>query len=67
MFAAVNNDAQKEVQVIVNNFQMNSQWIGNIPLIAFSIIAGPLSDVFGRKPLMIVPLIGYILSGVIRY
>ena len=41
---------------------MISQWIAYVPLIGFSIIAGALSDVFGRKPLMLIPLIGYLLG-----
>jgi PCFT/HCP family folate transporter-like MFS transporter 1/3 len=60
--SAENNDVQKDVQVLVNNFQMISQWIAYVPLIGFSIIAGALSDVFGRKPLILIPLIGYLLG-----
>ncbi len=41
---------------------MISQWIAYVPLIGFSVIAGALSDVFGRKPLMLIPLIGYLLG-----
>ena len=66
MFTAVNDEAQKEVQIYVNNFQMNSQWIASVPMIAFSIIAGSLSDVFGRKPLLLYPLVGYFLGSVIN-
>jgi hypothetical protein len=54
---AANDGIQQEVQIYANNFQMNSQWIGSVPMIAFSIIAGALSDVFGRKPLLLYPLI----------
>ena len=61
-FAAVNDQFQKEVQEYVNNFQMNSQWISNVPVVLFSIIAGALSDEFGRKPLMIFPMIGELLG-----
>jgi MFS family permease len=45
---------------------MNSQWIGSVPMIALSIIAGALSDVFGRKPLLLYPLIGYFLASLIN-
>ena len=45
---------------------MNSQWIASVPCIAFSIIAGALSDVFGRKPLMLYPLVGYFLASFIN-
>ena len=57
-FAAENNEIQKEVQGYVNNFQMNSQWISSVPCVFFSVIAGALSDEFGRKPLLLFPLIG---------
>ena len=43
---------------------MIGQWISSVPIIAFSIIAGALSDVFGRKPLILVPLIGDFLSAI---
>jgi MFS family permease len=58
------------VQEFVNDFQMNSQWIASVPIILFSIIAGALSDVFGRKPLIILPLIGNLVAiifGIINY
>jgi MFS family permease len=45
---------------------MNSQWIASVPLIAFTIIAGALSDVFGRKPLLLYPLAGYFLGSLIN-
>ncbi len=58
MVSADNNEIQKEVQGFVNNFQMKSQWISSVPCVLFSIIAGALSDEFGRKPLLLLPLIG---------
>jgi len=41
---------------------MIGQWISSVPIVAFSIIAGALSDVFGRKPLMILPMIGDLIG-----
>ena len=41
---------------------MISQWISNVPIVLFSIIAGALSDEFGRKPLMIWPMIGDLIA-----
>jgi MFS family permease len=61
---------QEEVQVQTNNFQMNAQWITSVPGILFSLYAGPLSDKFGRKPLLMFPIVGYIFSaigGMINY
>ncbi len=68
----LNNDTATEeiVQGYVNDFQMNSQWISSVPIILFSMIAGALSDVFGRKPLILFPLIGNFLAvicGMINY
>ena len=45
---------------------MYGGWIGTVPAIFFSIIGGALSDVFGRKPLMVFPLIGYFLSSTVN-
>jgi MFS family permease len=65
-FSVTNKDVQMEVQTLVNNFQMISQWISSVPSIAFSIMAGALSDIFGRKPLMLFPLIGFLLGSFIN-
>jgi PCFT/HCP family folate transporter-like MFS transporter 1/3 len=49
---------------------MKSDWIAAVPTILFSLMAGALSDVFGRKPLLLLPLIGYLLAiicGIINY
>ena len=66
MLSAENKEVQKEVQVFVNNFQMYSNWIPAAPLILFSIIAGALSDVFGRKPLLLYPLCGYLIGSIMN-
>ena len=61
---------QKEVQALVNNFQMNNQWLSSVPCVFFSIIAGALSDEFGRKPLLLFPLIGdliRVLLNIVNY
>lgn len=55
---------EEQVQAKTNNFQMTAQWIINIPGLIFSFYAGPLSDVMGRKPLMMFPVIGYVLSSI---
>ena len=48
----------------VNTFSMKKQWIQSAPTIAYSLILGGLSDDFGRKPLIYVPLFGSFLSSV---
>ena len=65
-----NKLVQDEVQILTNNFQMKGQWITSVPGILFSLYAGPLSDKFGRKPLMMFPIVGFIFSsvgGIINY
>ena len=49
---------------------MNSLWISSVPCVCFSIVAGALSDEFGRKPLLLFPLIGdlsRVLLNIINY
>ena len=61
---------EDEVQKKANSFLMTAQWLNNIPGIIFAVYAGPLSDQFGRKPLMMLPIIGYFLGavgGIINY
>ena len=65
-FPAVNDQAQKDVQEDVNNFQMNLQWVASVPSIFFGIIAGALSDEFGRKPLLLFPLIGELIRSILN-
>jgi MFS transporter, PCFT/HCP family, solute carrier family 46 (folate transporter), member 1 len=63
-------DIEDQVQKKTNSFQMTAQWLSNVPGIIFAIYAGPLSDQFGRKPLMMLPIIGYFISaigGIINY
>ena len=48
----------------MNNFLVKAQWISAIPGMVFCIYAGPLSDHFGQKPLIMLPLIGYIFSSI---
>jgi len=50
------------VQSYVSTLNIYKSLINTIPSIFFVLFLGPWSDVHGRKPLMIVPLIGYMLS-----
>ena len=64
------SDIENEVQVRVNNFQTNSLWISSVPGVIYSLYAGPLSDTLGRKPAIMIPLIGFIftsISGIINF
>ncbi|TRY81172.1 hypothetical protein TCAL_13740 [Tigriopus californicus] len=61
-----NDDYENEVQLQVNNFQMIGQWIGAIPALILALFAGGLSDDIGRKPLLIVPLVGATLTSLLE-
>ena len=43
---------------MLNTFEINKGLLGNWVPIVFALIVGALSDQFGRKPLMVVPLLG---------
>ena len=50
----------------MNTFSMKKQWVQNAPTVVYSLIVGGLSDDFGRKPLIYVPLFGSLLSAIIQ-
>ena len=59
-----------QVQIEVNNFQTKAQFITTVPAIVYSLYAGPISDRSGQKPLIMLPLIGFIfsaISGILTY
>ena len=43
---------------------MISQWIGAAPTLLYSLFAGGLSDEAGRKPLLVIPLVGQVVQSV---
>ncbi len=53
-----------EVQKWYNDFISTMAWVAMGPGLIMSLISGALSDDFGRKPLIIVPMIGFLLSGI---
>ncbi len=57
-----NETIKDEVQVFSNNFDIKSQWFGAVPAIVYSVFAGALSDRYGRKPLMVLPLTGVAIA-----
>ena len=65
-----NKEIQDDVQTRVNNFFVKSQWISSVPRIIFSLYGGPISDQIGRKPIILIPILGHAfmaLSGIINY
>ena len=59
-YSSINSDVQKEVVDI----QTTGTYLGAVPAFIYSLFAGALSDDFGRKPLMVFPMIGNVLVSV---
>ena len=57
-------DIEISVQKRVNMFEMYGDIMCQVPTVIYAILAGSLSDKFGRKPLMIAAIVGQILEGV---
>ena len=65
-----NNDIENEVQIAANNFKLSETFVIAAPGFIAAIFAGALSDRYGRKKLMIVPMFGHFLAaifGLINY
>ena len=59
------NDEQIQVQKYSANLKMYNSVLQAIPGALFLIIAGPLSDVYGRKPFIAFALLGYVLNNAV--
>ena len=59
-----NEYINEEVQKQVVDIQTIAVYIGAGPALIYSLFAGSLSDDFGRKPLMVIPLVGFVLTNV---
>ena len=46
-------DIETEVQARVNMFQVTGELMCQVPTIIYALLAGTISDRFGRKPLMV--------------
>ena len=57
-------DIEILVQKRVNMFEMQGDMMAQVPTLIYAILAGSLSDKFGRKPLMVAAILGQILEGV---
>ena len=58
----INEDAENDVQRKLQSFERVQQWIGSTPSLVYAFFTGALSDKFGRKPLMLLPIIGLCLA-----
>ena len=56
---------QTETQKYVSEIQAYNGMLQSAPGIVFTLFAGPLTDSFGRKPLIISALFGYLLLDII--
>ena len=54
---------QIEVQKRVNMFEMYGDVMTQVPTVVYALLAGSLSDKYGRGLLLIFPIIGQILEG----
>ncbi len=55
------------VNVLIQAHCQSSEWIGRTPTLVYSFFAGSLSDDFGRKPLLILPVLGFTIGMVFNF
>eukprot|EP00092_Neocalanus_flemingeri_P036288 GFUD01039510.1.p1 GENE.GFUD01039510.1~~GFUD01039510.1.p1 ORF type:complete len:539 (-),score=81.11 GFUD01039510.1:778-2394(-) len=58
-------EVQKETQKFVSELQAYNGILQSAPAIIFTLFAGPLSDTYGRKPLIICALFGWFLHNIV--
>ena len=56
---------QLETQEYVAGVQANNGFLQRLPAVLFTLFAGPLSDSFGRKPLLVFPLLGFLVLNLV--
>lgn len=59
------NETQEETQKYVSSVQAYNGLLQNMPSLVFALFAGPLSDTYGRKPLIIISLIGFFVLNLV--
>ena len=62
-----NEQVENLVQKRLQEFQTIGQWINSVPTLILSLFMGSISEKFGRKPLMIFPLVGSIFANISLY
>ena len=61
-----NEEVKKDVQRWLNDFNIFGGFIGAIPGIAYSLFVGALSDRYGRRPMIYLPMLGWTISSIIN-
>ena len=60
-------ELQDEVQISYNQFETGKKLVGMVPLVLYSLVAGALSDKYGRKPIFIVALFGRMFEAAVEF
>ena len=60
-------ELQDEVQISYNQFETGKKLVGMAPLILYSLVAGALSDKYGRKPIFLVALFGRMMEAAVEF
>jgi len=61
----VHNETQEETQKYVSSVQAYNGLLQNLPPLVFVLFAGPLSDTYGRKPLIVISLAGFFILNLV--
>ncbi len=59
-----NETIKNDVQIYSNDFSITDKWVSTVPSFIYAIFAGALSDKYGRKPLILMPVFGNIIGGI---
>ncbi len=63
----INEDAENDVQRKLQEFQTTQQWIQSAPTFVYSFFMGSLTDKFGRKPAILLPLLGMCIATCLQF
>lgn len=63
--ADANEDYENEVQRELQKFELVQTYLDIGPALIYVFVAGGLSDKFGRKPLLLLPIFGQFLDGLL--
>ena len=58
-------DVQQETQKYVSGVQAYNGLLQSAPTVIFTLFAGPLTDKYGRKPLILVSMTGYLILDIV--